>query len=135
MLRSLGIVALIVMLGQTVAQAEDLSGTWCGTWQDDGSGHSGPINARMTRQTDGSYCVVFTGRFAKVVPFRYKTDLQVVCDGDVVQFCGDRHMAVFGDFHYEGAANNCNFTLRFCSRRYSGSFTITRCTVCQGCCE
>jgi hypothetical protein len=90
----------------------------------------------MTRQADGSYCVVFTGRFAKVIPFRYKTDLQVVCDGDVVQFCGDRHMAIFGDFHYEGVADPCNFTLRFCSRKYSGYFSMTRCTVCQGCdCE
>src|ERR1700710_1621319 len=58
--------------------APDLSGRWSGYWLSDKNGHTGPLNARFTAKPDGSYRVLFTGRFFKVIPFLYSTTFQAV---------------------------------------------------------
>src|SRR5690349_20629968 len=53
----------------SLASAGELSGKWAGMWEDDGSGHAGPLKAHISRNCDGSYHCRFHGRFMKIIPF------------------------------------------------------------------
>lgn len=119
----------------SLASAGELSGKWAGMWEDDGSGHAGPLKAHISRNCDGSYHCRFHGRFMKIIPFCYKTDLNVVCEDEcTTHMQGTSRIPIFGDFHYNAVATDCNFVLNFCSKRYSGKFTLDRRTV-EWCCE
>lgn len=124
------LVAIAALALTSLASAGDLSGRWAGMWEDNGSGHAGPLKAKITRNCDGSYHCCFHGRFMKIIPFCYKTDLEVVCeDGCSTQMQGTSRIPIFGDFHYNAVATDCEFVLKFCSKRYSGTFTMDRRSV------
>ncbi len=73
------VAALIVACGLSArAQAIDLSGCWSGSWQSCSTGHAGVLRATFTRCDDTHYRVDFSGRFFKILPFRYSVTLQVV---------------------------------------------------------
>ena len=107
--------------------AQDLTGHWCGTWNDCKSGHSGPLRAHFSKCDDQHYHVVFTGRFMKVVPFRFATTLDVTGheDGKVL-LSGQSRLGLFGTFTYSAVATDHDFTADYSSRRYEGQFLLSR---------
>jgi hypothetical protein len=107
--------------------AQDLSGCWQGQWKDCRSGHSGPLKGKITQCGDDQYDVVFTGRFLRVVPFRFRTTLDVVeSDGTTVRLAGTSRVGIFGTFTYSAEATDHDFNASFRSRRYDGQFNLTR---------
>lgn len=110
------------------ARAVDLSGSWSGYWISDSTGHRGPLRCNFTRLDDGTYQARFSGRFFKVIPFRYSVDLNVVQDGDTVILAGDQVLGRrLGTFHYDAEATCQEFVANYSSCKDQGRFVLTRC--------
>ena len=110
------------------ALAVDLSGCWQGHWESCSTGHSGPLNATFCRVDATHYSVRFSGRFFKVVPFRYSVTLTVVADrGDSVTLAGSSYLGrLVGTFHYQANATNCSFVANYNSCQDQGKFVLSR---------
>ena len=122
----LGVLAIGILSNPVFAGP--LDGRWRnGSWTDDNSGHEGPLRGRFREQADGNYRVVFTGRFAKIVPFRFATTLNVVGqDGDQVVMSGESRIMGISRFTYHATADAQNFHAQYSSRRWTGSFNLNR---------
>ena len=108
----------------------DLSGCWSGTWCSHKNGHHGPMKATFTHLGNNCYEVCFKGRFMAVLPFSYKTNLQVTHGSDGTAYLtGHEHLPLFGDFTMSAAATDCQFVSNFCAKRDHGVFNLTR--VCR----
>ena len=129
------IVGFLVM-GLTIcslgnAQEKDtkpnLSGSWNGNWISDGSGHKGPMKAVFRPVGTDSYEVTFSGRFFKVIPFRYKATLMVTGkDGDKLILTGSQKLLGFGTFEYSALADNGSFMANYTSKKDNGRFELYR---------
>jgi hypothetical protein len=73
--------------------------------------------------------VTFTGRFFKVLPFRYTVTLNVTRqEGDKVYLAGESYLGrLFGTFTYDAWATDGDFEANYSSRRYQGQFILRRC--------
>lgn len=118
---------LIALVVPSLASAADpYSGRWVGRWSSDANGHSGPLRATLTPTANG-YTATFVGRFAGVVPFVYRTPLQVVgTDGDVLHLAAERRLPLFGTFRTDAVVSPGAFDATFRSGKDSGRFTLTR---------
>ena len=120
---------LLLTLGANAAlHAGELDGGgWSGKWLDTNKGHEGPLHARFQEDCAGNYRVVFTGKFAKVIPFRFKTTLNVVGhDGDKIVMAGESRIAFFYRFSYNAVADANSFTAQYHSKRWTGEFNLCR---------
>lgn len=122
------IIALAALLAVSpFAQAQDpFAGRWtAGEWTSDG-GHRGPLRATLTPTATG-YDARFAGRFALVVPFVYRTHLDVVgtC-GETVFLAAERRIPLFGSFRTDAVVTPATFDATFRSGRDSGRFTLRR---------
>ena len=126
LLRTFSIIVLLGIAGS--ARAGELDGRWpCGTWIDTNTGHEGPLKAKFRQLDDCHYRVVFTGKFAKVIPFRFATTLNVVGrDGDKVVIAGETRLMGFYKFSYNGVADEHEFNAQYNSRRWTGEFNLSR---------
>jgi hypothetical protein len=120
--------AMIVLACVTVNGRADepLAGQWRGNWTSADNGHTGPLNARIDQQGNG-VVVHFRGRFAKVVPFIYKSRLEVVavdCNGTHLQ--GSQRLPLFGTFSTSATVKDGQFYAVFNSAKDSGTFMMTR---------
>lgn len=123
---ALALLALGLLPAVSFAQP-DLSGKWSGYWVSDTNGHTGPLHAKFTPTGDDSYRVVYRGRFAKVIPFRYATMMDVVGRGDgVVVLSAEKPLGPFGTFRTTATATNTSFDATFSSRRDNGRFVLRR---------
>ncbi len=105
---------------------EPLAGQWRGNWTSSANGHTGPLNARIDQQGT-SVVVHFRGRFAKVVPFLYKSRLEVVgVDQNGSHLQGSQRLPLFGTFTTSATVQNGQFYAVFNSAKDSGTFTMTR---------
>jgi hypothetical protein len=106
----------------------DLSGQWAGNWRSCTSGHSGPLKATVCKCDETHYQVRFRGRFFGVIPFRYEVTLEVVGqDKDRVFLSGEAYLGhLFGTFHYQAEATDCEFRATYTSCRDNGTFCLTR---------
>jgi hypothetical protein len=111
------------------AAGPDLSGDWSGCWISAKNGHRGPLRATFTRCSDGCYQVRFKGRFARIVPFRYRTSMTVTGTGDgVVLLSASRKLGpVLGTFTMTAVATETTFDAEFTSKNDCGRFVLTRC--------
>lgn len=118
---------LAMMLGPASVFGGELDGAWRGDWVDNKSGHQGPLRARFQQCEDGNYRVVFSGRFAKVIPFRYTTTLNVVGrDGDQIIMAGESRVGGIMRFSYQAVADEHHFHSQYSSRRWTGEFNLCR---------
>lgn len=130
----LGATVLVAMCMMTVARARDvapttdLGGSWVGSWKSCSTGHAGPLRATFTRCGDTQYHVKFSGRFLKVVPFRYTVMLEVVEDrGDSVVLAGSSYLGrLFGTFAYTATADGRSFVAEYTSAKDRGQFRLER---------
>jgi hypothetical protein len=108
------------------ARATDLSGCWSGYWQD--CRHGGPLHAGFCKCDDSHYRVTFTGRFFKILPFRYTVTLNVTKqEANKVYLAGESYLGrLFGTFTYDGWATDCDFEANYSSCRYQGQFILRR---------
>ncbi len=119
--------AALALAGGAPAQSPDLGGKWTGYWVSDTNGHHGPLRAAITPQGPEAYRVTFSGRFAKVVPFRYSTTMNVVGAGDgVTVLAAEKRLGPMGTFRTTATVTGTNFDATFTSRRDAGRFVLTR---------
>lgn len=128
-LTRLVVISLALASFSSKVHAGDLTGNWSGYWEDCLSGHSGPLRGTFCKCDDNHYRVTFSGRFFKVVPFRYTVVLTVVGqEGDKVLLAGQSDLGpLFGTFTYRAEATDTHFVSDYCSRRYQGKFVLDRC--------
>jgi hypothetical protein len=121
------LVALTALLIPTMATASDpLSGRWTGYWSSDVNGHRGPLRATVSPSQSG-YDVRFSGRFARVIPFVYRTHLDVVgAVGEATLLSAERRIPLFGTFRTDAAVTPTSFDATFRSRKDGGRFVLTR---------
>jgi hypothetical protein len=123
--------AVVVTIGlvssDAAAQKPNLTGRWSGNWVSDTTGHTGPLNGRFKQIDDSHYKVVFTGRFFKVIPFRYSQKLEVTgSDGENVFLAGSSRLPGFGTYEYSANATSHDFHATYQSRRDRGAFILRR---------
>lgn len=126
--RTLLAALLLFLLSASPVAAVDLSGSWGGCWQSTSTGHSGPLRATFTPCGEDRYAVEFSGRFFKILPFRYSVTLRVVEDcGDRLTLAGSSFLGrLFGTFTYEAEATDCHFEARYASKKDAGVFRLDR---------
>lgn len=107
----------------------DLSGTWSGQWCSQSTGHRGPMKAQFCRINSCQYEVTFSGRFCKLIPFRYKAILCAsVGDDGCVHLRGSKNLGfLFGTFNFSGTASESRFDARYWASSDCGTFTLSRC--------
>lgn len=118
----------LLLFAPAFALAQDpLSGSgWRGYWQSESSRHSGPMRATIQPTATG-YSVLFAGRFAKVIPFAYRTDLQVTgTSGDTTFLAVAKRLPLVGTFKTEAVATPTSFDATFESKKDRGRFVLTR---------
>lgn len=122
------VLMLILSASTAVAAPPELAGRWSGYWTSDANGHTGPLHARFRQIDDETYRVRYHGRFARVIPFWYSTDMHVVGTGDgVVCLEASRNLGpLLGSFSTTAEATATQFDARFTSRSDSGRFVLTR---------
>lgn len=95
-------------------RAEDPAGRWRGRWSSGTTGHSGPMRARVTPVGDGSYKAVFAGRFAGVIPFVYRADLQPTESWNGTVYVTEKRLPLLGSYQMNaiipGNAFNANWS-------------------------
>jgi hypothetical protein len=122
----LAICLMLALVGE--AAATDLSGTWAGHWNSFETGHNGPLRCTLTKLDETSYQANFSGRFFKIIPFRYSVTLYVEQDGDFVTLSGQNYLGRrFGTFYYTAEADETSFTADYRSSKDCGQFVLTRC--------
>lgn len=127
-MRTAVIVATLLMATSThAAEPPDLTGTWSGHWESHSSGHRGPLSATFQKANETQYHVVFRGRFLKIIPFRYQTDLDITgYQDDTVLLAGSRKLLFFGTFSYSAEATCADFTATYEARKDHGAFIMKR---------
>jgi hypothetical protein len=128
-LRFLAPLALSILLAvATPARAVDLSGSWAGSWESTSTGHAGPLRATFRPCGEDRWAVEFSGRFFKLLPFRYSVTLRVVEDaGDRVTLAGTSWLGrLFGTFCYRADATACRFEAHYTSKKDTGVFRLAR---------
>lgn len=112
----------------TRANATDLSGQWSGRWNSFQTGHNGPLRCTLTKIDETSYQANFSGRFFKIIPFRYSVTLYVDQDGDTVTLSGQKRLGRrLGTFYYSAEADDCSFVASYSSCKDNGEFVLSRC--------
>jgi hypothetical protein len=105
----------------------NLAGSWSGNWISEGSGHKGPMKAIFRTVGSNSYEVTFSGRFFKVIPFRYKATLMVTGkEGDKLILTGSQKLLGFGTFEYNALADEGSFIANYSSKKDDGRFELYR---------
>ena len=114
--------------GARAQQPVDPAGKWAGAWNDIGTGHHGPLHAKIVRVDECTYRATFHGRFRKAIPFIYALDLRVTGqDGEHLVLAGTLKMPLTGQvMQLTARVSACDFDADFCSEKYHGKFERTR---------
>lgn len=127
MTRHLVAFAVLVLAGSQAFAGEVLSGNWKGTWTSSTNGHTGPLNARIVEGNGKTVVVHFRGRFAKIVPFVYRSQLSVVSEDEQgTHLEGSQKLPFFGTFSTRATVKDGQFLATFQSGQDSGEFRMTR---------
>ncbi len=108
-------------------EPELLSGSWKGKWTSSANGHTGALNARIDNGGGDKVVVHFRGRFLKVVPFLYRSQLTVLgTDEKGTHLSGSQNLPLFGTFTTNATVKNGQFHATFQSGKDGGEFHMTR---------
>ena len=85
------------------------------------------MRLRLTRLPSGQYSARFTGRFAVVIPFTYRTTMNVVSDGmGRTRLQANKRLPIFGGFQTVADVTACTVDARYCAEKDAGHFTMSR---------
>ena len=118
---------LLMILLPSLALANDpIAGAWRGSWQSDKTGHHGPMRAFVRPAGDG-YHVLFVGRFAKVIPFAYRSHMSTTSMSDTsVSLSAEKRLPPFGTFRTEATATANVFEATYNAKVDHGTFRFAR---------
>jgi hypothetical protein len=129
-LLSLNAVAVCV-LSPIQMQAEDkldLSGKWSGSWRSEISEHTGPLKAKFDVLDNSKVQARFSGRFFKVIPFRFNVLLEIVETKDgVVTLKGSQDLGrTLGTYTYKATYSKEKFVAQYSTEKDKGVFEVSR---------
>jgi hypothetical protein len=129
-LLSLSVIAVLV-LSPIQLQAEDkldLSGKWSGSWRSEISDHTGPLKAKFTVLENSKVQARFSGRFFKIIPFRFNVTLEIVADKDgVVTLKGKEDLGrTLGTYTYNATYSKGKFVAKYVTEKDKGVFEVSR---------
>ena len=117
---------VLTFLGQS-ASAQDISGDWSGNWQSAANNHTGKISATFCQSSNDTMRARFRGTFAKVIPFRYSTDLKIASQSPgLTVLAGSRRLPLGGEFSYYVTVTDQCFHGTFASKRNRGTFIMSK---------
>ena len=110
------------------AELKDLQGTWTGTWHSEINEHRGPLKARFTTKGEDKVEARFTGRFFKIVPFKFIVTLDVVSVTDgVIKLKGKQDLGrTLGTYHYDVTFKDGHFLANYHTDKDKGVFEVKR---------
>jgi len=101
-----------------------LTGKWEGLWISDVNGHNGPIKAKF-KEKDGTLYVRFRGRYAKVLPFFYRTKLIPVEQEDGIHYTVEKSLGKrWGTFTLDATITQDGFVAFYHSQNDHGRFVL-----------
>jgi hypothetical protein len=110
----------------SVAAVPQLDGTWEGHWISDVNGHNGPIKATF-KTKDDEIVVRFCGRYAKVIPFFYRTKLTTVEKEDGIHYLAEKSLGKkWGTFTLDATVSEDGFVAHYRSETDHGRFVLER---------
>jgi hypothetical protein len=128
-LRTVFVIACVLLAAECAANAADLSGHWTGIWQSGSTRHQGTLQAQFVRLDANRYQVNFNGRFLRLVPFRYSTVMTAAENDGIVTLTGSKYLGrLFGTFSFAATATDCRFDATYSSCKDHGYFRMTRCS-------
>lgn len=117
---------LFLLCAQSGA-AQELSGNWTGYWHSNANDHRGKIGATFEQIDANTVRARFRGSFAKIIPFRYSTNLCVASQQPgLTVLSGSKRIPLGGEFRYYVEMTDSCFNGSFSSRRNRGSFVMGR---------
>ena len=121
---------LFVLIGNvmnvSLAAADEPTGRWKGRWSSGTSGHSGPMRARVTPSSDGSYKAVFAGRFAVVVPFVYRAQLRPTQSWDGTVYVTEKKLPLLGSYRMNAIIPGNLFNANWSAAGDTGQVSMQR---------
>ena len=122
--------ALLLALTSTTPPsvgAAEPSGRWKGRWSSGTTGHSGPMRARVTPNSDGSYNARFVGRFFVVIPFVYRAELQPVQTWAGTTYVADKKLGpLLGSYRMNAIIPGNEFNANFSAAGDTGQIHMRR---------
>jgi len=112
--------------------AGSIEGAWTGTWLSHSNGHTGGLQAIVTKTPAGAYETRFHATFWKLFASEYTVTLAAQPSGDGVKLRGREDLGrIFlcyklGEFTYDGTATGGEFKCTYGSKRDGGVFQMTR---------
>lgn len=116
---------VLAFVFEVSSQAASPSGKWRGHWSSQATGHSGVLRARIRQVDANTYRALFSGRFAKIVPFIYPAKLQRI-PGTWNQYQSRTRLPLLGEYRMTATVGENQFHARFQGRRDGGVFQMQR---------
>jgi len=109
-------------------ELSNLSGNWSGNWSSEISGHEGPLKARFTVTGETKVQAKFSGRFFKLVPFKFNVTLDVVSQKDGVTKLQGKHDLgrALGVYHYDVTYKGDEFIANYKTDKDKGVFAVSK---------
>ena len=110
------------------AELAELKGNWSGTWRSDISEHEGPLKAKFEVKSDEQVEARFSGRFFKVIPFKFIVILDVVSSGNgVIKLKGKQDLGrTLGTYHYDVTFKENEFVAKYHTDKDKGVFQVSK---------
>lgn len=110
-----------------MANGQDYAGVWRGKWTADAtarrSEHGGPLRMKLTPAGPNTYAGVFSGRFAKVIPYFYRAD--VYQSGS--HLYSSKKLGPMGEYRMSlQLCPNCDVSGRWNAGKHNGSIQLRR---------
>jgi hypothetical protein len=123
-----GLLGVLFLVSSSSVFAQDPTGVWVGRWHSETTGHQGPMRARVTPNSDGTYNARFTGRFALVIPFTYRATLTpVACDGCATTLVSSKQLGpIMGTYRMDSVVAGNQFQAGYSAKKDRGTFNMTR---------
>jgi hypothetical protein len=101
------------------------TGRWSGSWSSASTGHQGPLRAHIRQVDSDTYRALFTGRFAKVVPFIYPAKLERV-PGTCDRYESSTRLPLLGEYRMNATVTPNRFNATFQGKDDQGVFRLSR---------
>lgn len=120
------LIPLATCLWGPLSHSSEPTGRWRGRWVSGTNGHSGPMRARITPSQNGSYNAVFAGRFALVIPFVYRAELQPVDSWQGTNYVVEKRLGFLGTYRMQANVDHGQLNANWSAVGDSGQVQMHR---------
>lgn len=116
------------MPGVRAGELSNLTGNWSGNWSSEISNHKGPLKAKFKVLGEDKVEAKFTGRFFKLIPFKFTVTLDVVSQKDGTTKLQGKHDLgrTLGVYHYDVNYEGDSFIAKYHTDKDKGVFEVSK---------